>query len=266
VSDPRSESDSVLAHRDGPLLVLTLNRPERLNAVSLPLYRELGRRLKEGALDQEIRCAVLTGAGRAFCVGADLKAHGGGPPTGEDRRQYVKAAQAANRRIQMGRLPVVAAVNGHAIGAGLELALSADFMIVAEEAKLRFPEVSLGTFVGGGVAYTLAERVGVLKARELVYFGDFFLGREAAEMGIANRAVPTEEVLGVALEWAHRLALQAPRSLAAAKRLIGPAGTVSRRTALAREAHVLMEIFGTRDWAEGVAAFHEKRKPHFTGE
>jgi enoyl-CoA hydratase/carnithine racemase len=266
VSDVPEEGDPVLARRDGPLLVLTLNRPDRLNAVSLPLYQDLGRRLEKAALDPEVRCAVLTGAGRAFCVGADLKAHGGGPPTGEDRRQYVKAAQAANRRIQLGSLPVVAAVNGHAIGAGLELALSADFMIVAEEAKLRFPEVSLGTFIGGGVAYTLAERVGVLKARELVYFGDFFSGRDAADMGIANRAVPTREVLGVALEWGHRLALQAPRSLAAAKRLIGPAGTVSRRKALAWEADALMEIFGTRDWAEGVAAFHEKRKPHFTGE
>lgn len=266
MSEASAQDDPVLARREGPLLLLTLNRPERLNAVSLPLYRELGRFLDEAGGDSGIRCVVLTGAGRAFCVGADLKAHGEGPPTGEERPRYVETAQEVNRRIQMGGVPVVAAVNGHAIGAGLELALSADFMIVAEEAKLRFPEVSLGTFVGGGVAYTLAERVGVLKARELVYFGDFFLGAEAAEMGIANRAVPTDEVLEVALEWAHRLALQAPRSLAAAKRLIGPAGTVSRRKALAQEAEALMEIFGTRDWAEGVEAFHEKRKPRFTGE
>jgi enoyl-CoA hydratase len=266
VSDGPEEDAPVLARRDGPVLVLTLNRPDRLNAVSLPLYLELHRHLKEAASDPDVRCAVLTGAGRGFCVGADLKAHGEGAPTGEERRRYVKTAQKVNRRIQLGPVPVVAAVNGHAIGAGLELALSADFAIAAEEAKLRFPEVSLGTFLGGGVVYTLAERVGVLKARELVYFGEFFLGRDAAAMGVVNRAVPTAEVLPTALAWAHRLAEQAPRSLAAAKRLIGPGGTVSRKKALAREAEALMEIFGTRDWAEGVAAFREKRKPRYTGE
>lgn len=263
---PAAEPPTVLVAREGPLLVLTLNRPDRLNAVSLPLYAELERRLEEAATDPLIRCVVLTGGGRAFCVGADLKAHGEGAPSGEERARYVATAQRVNRRIQTGPVPVVAAVNGHAIGAGLELALSADFMIVAEEAKLRLPEIALGTFVGGGVVYTLAERVGVLRARELVYFGDFFLGRDAAEMGVANLALPAESVLGTAREWALRLARQAPRSLAAAKRLIGPAGTLSRKKALAREAEALLEIFGTRDWAEGIAAFHEKREPRYTGE
>jgi len=256
----------VLSRREGPVLVLTLNRPERLNAVSLPMYRAMDRALREAASDPGVRTVVVTGAGRAFCVGADLKAHGEGPPTGEERREYVETAQRVNRRIQEGPVPVVAAVNGHAIGGGLEMALSADFLLVAEEAKLRFPEVSLGTFVGGGVVYTLPERVGALKARELLYFGDFFLGREAAEMGLANRALPAQEVLPTALAWAGRLADQAPRSLAAAKRLVGPAGTMSRKKALAREGEALLEIFGTRDWAEGVRAFSEKRQPRFTGE
>lgn len=256
----------VLSRRDGPILVLTLNRPQRLNAVSLPMYETLLRELRAAAEDREVRCVVLTGAGRAFCVGADLKAHGEGPPSGEERRRYVRTAQRVNRRIQLGPVPVVAAVNGHAIGGGLEMALSADFMIVADEAKLRFPEISLGTFVGGGTVYTLAERVGVLRARELVYLGDFFLGREAAEMGVAYRSVPTERVMDEAMALAGRLAEKAPLSLAYAKRLLGPAGTMSRREALAREARALEEIFGTKDWAEGVRAFHEKRPPRFTGE
>jgi enoyl-CoA hydratase len=138
-------------------------------------------------------------------------------------------------------------------------------MVVAEDAKLRFPEISLGTFIGGGTVYTLAERVGVLKARELVYLGDFFLGREAADMGVASRAVPGDQVLDVSMALARRLAEKAPRSLAWAKRLIGPAGTLSRRKALELEARALEEIFGTRDWQEGVEAFHEKRPPRFTG-
>lgn len=248
------------------MLVLTLNRPERLNAVSLPMYAALLAELAAVEEDREVRCVVLTGAGRAFCVGADLKAHGEGPPTGEERRRYVHTAQRVNHRIQTGPKPVIAAVNGHAIGGGLELALSSDFMVVAEEAKLRFPEISLGTFVGGGTVYTLAERVGTLKARELVYLGDFFVGREAVDMGVAYRAVPTDEVLPAAMALAGRLAEKAPIPLAWAKRLIGPAGTMPRRRALRLEARALERIFGTRDWKEGVDAFHEKRTPRYTGE
>lgn len=259
-------ADSVLSHRQGPVLLLTLNRPERLNAVSLPLYMRLHEELVAASSDPGVRCVVLTGQGRAFCVGADLQAHGDGPPTGEERRRYVRTAQRVNRLIQAGPKPVVAAVNGHAIGAGLEMALSSDFMVVAEDAKLRFPEISLGTFVGGGTVYTLAERVGAAKARELIYLGDFFLGAEAVEMGLAYRAAPAAEVLDAALELAGRLAEKAPLSLAWAKRLIGAAGSMPRERALRLEARALERIFQTRDWAEGVAAYREKRPPRFTGE
>ena len=185
--------------------------------------------------------------------------------TGEQRERYVRTAQRANELIQTMGTPVVAAVNGHAIGAGLELALSADFAIVAEEAKLRLPEIALGTFLGGGVVYTLAERVGVLKARELVYLGDFFSGAEAARMGVVNRALPAAEVLPAGRALAARLARRAPIPLAEAKRLIGPAGNLSREQALERERAALEEIFRTDDWAEGVAAFREKRAPDYRG-
>ena len=254
-------SAPVLTHRDGPVLVLTLNRPERLNAVSLPMYELLLEELQGAEGDREIRCVILTGQGRAFCVGADLKAHGEGPPSGEERRRYVRTAQRVNRHIQLGKKPVVAAVNGHAIGGGLEMALSSDFMVVADDAKLRFPQISLGTFIGGGTVYTLAERVGTLKARELIYLGDFFLGREAADMGIAYRSVPTASVVEEAMKLAARLAEKAPLSLAYAKRLIGPAGTMSRSRALLLEARALERIFGTHDWKEGVEAFAEGRAP-----
>ena len=263
---PPPSDDPVLSRREGSILVLTLNRPDRLNAVSLPMYQRLLEELGRAGRDKEIRCVVLTGQGRAFCVGADLKSHGDGPPSGEDRKRYVRTAQRVNHLIQGGPKPVVAAVNGHAIGGGLEMALSSDFMVVAEEAKMRFPEVALGTFVGGGTVYTLAERVGTLKARELIFLGDFFLGREAAEMGVAYRAVPAEAVLATAMELAGRLAERAPISMAWAKRLIGPAGTMSRRDALRLEARALETIFGTRDWKEGVEAFHEKRPPRYVGE
>lgn len=265
-TDPGPEKGAeVLSSRDGPIVTLTLNRPERLNAVNLGLYERLAERLEEADGDPDVRCVIVTGQGRAFCAGADLKAHAGGPPLPAARSRYVRAAQWANRLLQTMGTPVVAAVNGHAVGAGLELALSADFAIVAEDAKLRLPEIALGTFVGGGVAYTLAERVGVLKARELVYFGDFFSGAEAGAMGIVNRAVPAADVAAVAREWADRLARRAPVPLAAAKCLIGPSGSLTREETMKREQEALEQVFQTEDWKEGVAAFHAKRPPRFRG-
>lgn len=255
----------VLASRDGALLILTLNRPHRLNAVNVGLYEGLVRELEGAEADGDIRCVVLTGAGRAFCAGADLKEHRDRDPTMEERRHYAGIAQRANHLIQTIGTPVVAAVNGHAIGAGLELALSADLAIVAEEAKLRLPEVALGTFVGGGAVYTLSDRVGVPKAREIIYLGDFFSGVDAAAWGVLNRAVPADEVLPEARRLARRLARRAPIPLAAVKRLIGPAATMSREEALEREQVVLEEIFGTSDWREGLTAFHEKRRPDYKG-
>ncbi len=258
-------TDVVRAKRSGHIVTLTLNRPDRLNAVSRPLYEALLVELEGADADREVRCVVLTGEGRAFCAGADLKAAADGPPAPEERKRYIDVAQRVNQLMQSMGTPVVAAVNGHAIGAGLELALSADFMIVSESAKLRLPEVALATVVGGGVAYTLAERVGVLRAREIIYFGDFFSGVDAAEMGIASRAVPAARVLAVASEWAERLAGLAPLSLSAAKKLIGPAAERSRAMAMDEEREALDRIFGSADWAEGVAAYHEKRTPRYTG-
>lgn len=250
----------------GRVAVLTLDRPDRLNAVSRPLYDALTSAIEDADATPDVRAIVITGEGRAFCAGADLKAHAEGPPDAGERARYIDAAQRANEVLQSSRTPVVAAVNGHAIGAGLELALSSDFMIVADSAKLRLPEVALGTFIGGGAAYTLAERIGVLRARELILFGDFISGAEAAAMGLANRSVPAGEVLGVAMEWATRLAKLAPLSVAAAKALIGPAAEHTRATARDREREALDRIFTSYDWAEGLKAFREGRDPQYRGE
>ncbi len=255
----------VLVNRDDAVAVLTLNRPDRLNAVSPDLYRELRAALEDIESDNEVRAIVLTGAGRGFCVGADLKSHSEGPMSAEERHEYIGLAQTVNAGLQYSRVPVVAAVNGHAIGAGLELALSADFVVVAEDAKLRLPEVSLGTFVGGGVTYRLPQRVGDLRARELILAGDFFSGAEAVPMGLANRALPADEVLEVALALATKLAASAPLSMAHAKRLLNRSADMTGEDALAEEADALDAIMETEDWAEGVRAFAEKRPPRFSG-
>lgn len=255
----------LLTRRDGSILTLTLNRPDRLNAVSLPLYRSLLDALTAVEEDGDVRAVVLTGAGRAFCVGADLKAHGEGRAPRPVREEYVRTAQEVNRAIQTLPLPVVAAVNGHAIGAGLELSLSADFAVVAAGAKLRLPEVSLGTFVGGGLTYRLVGRVGDLRARELVLLGRFFRGEEAAEMGLVNEAVPAEEVVGRARSLAEELAAKAPIPMRLAKELLDRAPLLDRSDALEAEARALLHCMETEDWEEGVRAFHEDRPPSFTG-
>lgn len=258
---------SVIRDRRDDVLVLRLNRPERLNAVNADLYELLEQSVEEALRDDGVRCLVLTGEGRAFCSGADLKAHSAkGPPVGPERSRYVDLAQRTNFLLQCCAKPVVAAVNGPAVGAGLELALSADFMVVAEDAKLRLPELTLGTFVGGGAVYTIAERAGMAKAREIIYLGDFFSGREAYEMGLAYRAVPTANVERKALELAKRLASVAPLAFARAKELMGPAGPAHRTEALEQEAEALEELFGTKDWEEGIRAFREGRPPEFSGD
>ncbi len=259
--------ESPLIHeKRGPIATLTLNRPERMNAVSLPLYRALEAALQSLAADDAVRAAVITGAGRAFCVGADLKAHGEADLTPDERRTYVETGQRVYRLIQTLPKPVVAAVNGHAIGAGLEMALSCDFVIAASEAKFRIPELALGTFVGGGTTYTLAEFVGAAKARELIMLGDFFSGEEAAKMGLANQAVPAPEVLQTALALAEELAKKAPVPMALAKQLLGRARHLDSEEAMRLEAHALLQCMETRDWKEGIQAFHEKREPRFHGE
>lgn len=270
-----SDEHPVTTARFGRTVLLTLSRPQRLNAVSGPLYESLVRELRLLGSDREVRAIVLTGEGRAFSVGADLKDHGSREAQGEKipdervrerRKRYVRLGQLANLAIQRCPKPVVAAVNGHAIGGGLELALSCDLLVVAREAKLRFPEVGLGTFVGGGVTYTLPQRVGAGRAKELLLLGRFFSGGDAVAFGLANESRGAEQVLDRALELADELAAMAPLSIRHAKRLINRALHDQARRSLALEADALLECMDTRDWSEGVAAFAEERRPRFTGE
>jgi enoyl-CoA hydratase len=262
-----STSSLVLRERiEDHVAVCCLDRPDRLNAVSLPLYKDLLAALDEWDHDAAIRAVVITGQGRAFCVGADLKSHGRGDVTPEERNEYVATGQRVYQRLQSLTKPTIAAVNGHAIGAGIELALSCDFVVVAEDAKLRLPELGLGTFVGGGTVYTLAQRVGVAKAKELIMLGEFFSGGDAANWGLANEAVPAHEVLEVSLTLARKLAGQAPIPMGLAKELIHRAQRLLYEEALQEETKALLRCMETRDWKEGISAFQEKRSPRFTGE
>ncbi len=244
---------------------LRLNRPHRLNAVSLPMYQALETELKEIAADADVRAVILTGSGRAFCAGADLKAHRDTPPTPEQRHEYIETSQRVFRALQTLPQPVVAAVNGHAIGAGLEFALSCDFVVVADDAKLRMPEVALATFVGGGTVYTLRRRVGHARAAELILLGRYFSPEEALEWGLANQLQPAAEVLPAAQTLAAALAKNAPISMRLAKRLLDRAGTIDPDEALRLEAEALFACGESGDWKEGLTAFAEQREPAYRG-
>ncbi len=256
---------AVLYEVRGSAAWLTLHRPDRLNAVNEALYEALLAAVLEAESDESVRVLVVTGAGRAFCAGADLKAHATAERTPKEKRRYARLAERANLALQRCDKPVVAAVNGHAIGAGLELALSCDFMIVASDAKLRFPELALGTFVGGGVTLTLPERIGIMRARELLLLADFFSGADAAAMELANRAVPGAQVEAVATALAERLAAQAPVPLSLARQLLRRARRMGRGAVMSAETRALVRCMGTEDWKEGVLAFSEKRSPRYTG-
>lgn len=254
----------VLTTADGPVGTITLNRPDRLNAVNEELYEQAIVALRDADADPGIRAVVLTGSGRAFCVGADLKAHGSGTRTPERQRYYTDLGQRVCEQMQTMSTPVIAAVAGYALGAGAEMAVSSDFLLMADDAQMGFPEASIGTFVGGGVTHRLPRLVGLRKATELLILGDRFTGAQAVEWGLAHQAVPSDSLGGTARKLAETLATKAPLSLAKVKAALYRDDGIE--AALRTEPNALLELMGTRDWAEGVSAFAEKRAPHFTGE
>ena len=236
-----------------------LDRPDRLNAVSDELYADLEPALQAVAGDTEARVLLLSGAGRAFCAGADLKAHATRERTLAERRAYVWAGQRVGRMLQTMQVPVVAAVHGHAIGAGAEMALSADVIVCAEDLQLAFPEVGLGTFVGGGLSQRLPLLVGATRARELLLLGRRLTGVEAVSWGLATEATVADEVMPRAWELARYLAELPAISVRYAKDALARSGSLSLDEALVLEAEALLACMGTEDWSSGVSAFEGRR-------
>ena len=245
---------------DDRVLRVRLNRPDRLNAVSDELYADLEAVLERAAAaGDEVGAVLLTGEGRAFCAGADLKAHASGRRTAAQRRAYVWAGQRVCRLLQTMDKPVVAAVHGYAIGAGAEIALSADVVICAQDAQLRFPEIGLGTFVGGGVTARLPALVGQARAKHLLLLGRPLSGTEAEAWGLVARAVPADELATESAALAGDLAELPRTSLRLVKTALTRAETASTDEALAFEAEALLACMDTSDWDSGVRSFSSER-------
>jgi enoyl-CoA hydratase/carnithine racemase len=247
------------------VLLVTLNRPDAANALDTQMGRDLldlfsGLVLDVGA----VRCVALTGAGRHFCAGGDLKEREGMGDAAW-RAQHVIFEQ-AYYAIMDCPVPVIAGVNGAAYGGGCEMALACDFIYAAEGARFALVETGLGIIPGCGGTQNLPRAVGARRARELLYRGTPFSAQEAAEWGMVNAVLPLDDLRPRLLAAAAEIAARAPVAIRQAKRAVTLGSTVDLKTALAIEVEAYNRCVGTADRREGIAAAREKRPPAFTGE
>jgi 2-(1,2-epoxy-1,2-dihydrophenyl)acetyl-CoA isomerase len=241
---------------------LTLNRPESLNALNRQMRRELLDALKAISRDDEVRAVILTGEGRGFCSGADLR---GGSEERDFRTVLEREYNPLIRALRDLPKPVIAAVNGVAAGAGVSLALACDLVYAAEEATFIQAFVRIGLVPDSGSTRTLVRTLGRHRAAHLIFTGEPLSAAEAHAAGLVNVMLPGTEVIEAAREMATRLARAPTRAIGYAKRLIQAAEDATLTDSLALEAQ-LQDLAGrTQDHAEGVAAFAEKREPRFVG-
>jgi enoyl-CoA hydratase len=251
--------------RRAAIEVWTIDGEGRRNAISMALLRELSEHLARAGSDRALRAVILTGAGdKAFCAGADLKERA--RMSADEVHRFHEALRGALRAIEGAPQPFVAALNGAALGGGLELALACDLRVAADTAQLGLPEVSLGIIPGGGGTQRLARLVGVAHAKDLVLTARRISAAEALSMGLVTRLAPPQRLLDEALETAAQLARNAPVSLRQAKRAIDGGFHLPLEEALELEHRLYQDCLGTRDRTEALRAFAEKRPPVFTGE
>lgn len=251
---------TLLTAVDGAVAAIRLNRPQRLNALGRQSYAELDRALAAAEADPAVRVVVIGGEGRAFCVGVDVKED----PAGQ--QSLIECEQALGRRLATLAKPVIAAVHGYALGAGAEMALACDFILMAEGARFGLPELGLGNFLGGGATAILPRLVGLAKARELIVLGEQVDGTEALRIGLANRCFAEADFATGVRTFAARIAAKAPLSLRLAKEHLLRLPERSFEAVLAAELAAMTRCLATRDWQEGLASLAEKREPVFTGE
>jgi enoyl-CoA hydratase len=251
----------ILVEQDGAVGVITLNRPQQLNALNWQLVGELAQACEEFDRDAAVRCIVLTGAGdKAFAAGADIKEMAGQTPV-----TMMAGDFNAWDRIRRIHTPMVAAVGGFALGGGLELALHCDIIVASENAKFGQPEINLGIIPGAGGTQRLARSLGKYVTMEMVLTGRNFTAQELYQLGLVNVVVPQGQHLDKAKELARAIAEKAPVAARLAKEAVLAAFETPLEQGLMYEKHLFATLFATEDQKEGMAAFIEKRKGNFQG-
>lgn len=267
-SSPQTAISGVVLERcEGAVAVLTLNRPDRLNAIDTELAEALLASLRRAAADEAVRCVVLTGAGRAFCSGGDLKllAEVRQRNAPEELRRLLEAGHALVAEICAMPKPVVAAVNGPAAGAGMNLALACDLRLAADTASFGENFARVGLFPDFGGTFLLPRLIGPARAAELFYTGEMISAEEAARIGIVNRVVPAARLDEEVRALAARLAEAPPLAVRSIKQVLFGGQLEALRRAMQFEVEQQIACFRSADAMEGFAAFFEKRAPVFRG-
>ncbi|HUY21749.1 MAG TPA: enoyl-CoA hydratase [Acidimicrobiales bacterium] len=259
-------TETIIVERAEGIVTVTLNRPERKNAGNGLMWQELIDMVGEVARRREDRVVVLTGAGGAFCSGADIADPSGvsGDPADPHlvRMRFFGQVMLALHRLPK---PTIAKVRGIAAGAGMSLALACDLTVASDNARFSEIFAKRGLSVDGGSSWLLPRLIGLHKAKELAYFADILSAQEAADVGLVNRVVPDAELDAFVGEWARRLAAGPPIALSMTKALLDNAMSVTMAQALEDEARCQTVNFFTEDTAEAMRAFAEKREPNFKG-
>lgn len=242
---------------------LTLDRPEKLNALDADVLADLGKALSALLARPQTRCAVLTGAGRAFVAGADIAAML--EMSSKDAKDLSARGHSVFDTIEALPFPVIAAVNGFALGGGLELALACDFVYASTKAKFGLPEVGLGVVPGFGGTQRLARRIGPGLAREWIFSGRTYDSVEAVRVGLANRSFEPDALVPEAQALAKEIAAKGPKAIASAKSVMRDGMDRPLRDGNSLEIAAFSQLFDTLDRREGMAAFLEKRPANFQG-
>ena len=260
-------TDELLAERDGHVLILTLNRPDRLNAISRVMTSTLSRMLVEANADTEVRAVIITGAGRGFCAGLDLVDRGPAARANEEpqAKRLFNLHDAPPTVLWNMDKPVICALNGAAAGYGMDLALACDIRIAGESGRMACITAKRNLLPESGGTWLLPRQIGWGKAAELFFLGRVVGAEEALELGLVNTVVPDAELLDTAREWAQRIAANAPLAVQATKRMMRQGMNETFETTVDHLGVHLDALFVMEDTKEGVAAFMERRDPKFTG-
>lgn len=266
-------SDRFIVRKDRHIAWLIFNRPRQLNAMTIESWEQMDEHLRELDQDRNIRCLIICGEGRAFLAGHDvneLRQHNkqilSGELTPAQLREWQKSLQNSTRLVRAAHFPVIAAVQGYAVGAGCELVFACDMVVASREAQFGFPEVNIGVTITNGGTFFMPRKIGLAKARELAYTGEFITAEEAHRLGLVNRVCDQGAEREEAEKLARRVASRAPVAVQLHKVMLDSALESSLETALNFETECLVQTAMTRDNLEGARAFFEKREPGFTGE